>query len=229
MNRDVYPREYYETKYPRVALSPIREGLIRLILKYCKGRGKLLEIGCAKGTFLSALEPFFNELDGVDISAYAISESHKYVTKAETYQCDVEKEYRLKEVIDNRTFDVIVSLHTFEHFEDPRGVLRSCFDLLKDDGHLFLVVPNPKSLLTKVYGVLGRKEACKVFADKTHKCALPKNEWEKLIRQAGFRWEFKGTPFFIINNRFLDRLYPFHYSGFLGETGFELLFVCRKR
>jgi len=164
---------------------------------------------------------------GIDVSDYAISQSYEYVNKARTYQCDVQKEVQLKAILKEQAFDVIVSLHTFEHLENPGAALRTCLDMLKDDGHFFLVVPNPKLWLGKVYALFGRKEYCAVF-EKTHKSVLTRKGWENLLCQAGFRWDFKGRPFFVIKNRFLDKLYPFYYGSFLGETGFELLFICRK-
>jgi len=227
VDKDAYSQEYYEGKQPRGVLSLSNKALIRLILRYCNNRPSLLEIGCAKGAFLAALEPFFDELVGIDVSDYAISQSYEHLAKAKTYQCNVESEEELAGVIKGRTFDVIVSLHTFEHLENPGGVLRTCLKLLKNDGYFFLVIPNPKLWLGKVYALFGRKESCAVF-EKTHESVLTRKGWEDLLRQAGFRWEFRGRPFFVIKNRFLDKLYPFYYSSFLRETGFELLFICRK-
>lgn len=228
MSGDLYSQEYYEGKQPRGVLSLSNKALIRLILQRCDSRSSLLEMGCAKGAFLAALEPFFEELVGIDVSDYAISQRYKYVTKARSYRCDVEKEEQLKEMFKNQTFDVIVSLHTFEHLENPGGVLRTCLNLLKNDGYLFLVVPNPELWLGKVYALFGRKESCAVF-EKTHKSLLTKKAWGHLLHQSGFHWEFKGRPFFVIKNRFLDKLYPFYYTSFLADTGFELLFICQKK
>lgn len=230
MTDDCYTQSYFDGKQPRGILSPIHRALISVILQRCNDRSSILEMGCAKGALLASLEAHFDELVGVDVSPYAIAESRKHTAKAKTYCCNIESEEELARLVgEYREFPVIVSSHTFEHLENPGAVLRRCFNLLKDDGYFFLVVPNPNSLLVRLYGLLGKKHRCKVYADKSHKCVLPREGWEKLLSQAGFTWEFRGTPFFITNSRLLNKVYPFHYSSFLAETGFELLFICQKK
>lgn len=228
MSENIYNQEYYEGNQPRGILSLSNKALISLILRCCSNRYSLLEIGCAKGAFLAALEPFFDELIGIDISDYAIQKSRKISGKAKTYQCDIQDEAHLSDIVKNKTFDVIVSLHTFEHLDNPIIVLRRCRELLKNEGVFFLVVPNPNLWLGNLYNILGKKDSCAVFADDTHASLFTRQKWESLLLEAGFKWEFRGRPFFAIKSKLLDWIYPNYYYNFMAETGYELLFICRK-
>ncbi len=225
--RDQYCQEYFDGKQARGVLTLSNRALADFILKACEARDSLLEIGCAKGAFLRVLEPQFRRSVGLDISGYAIAEARRRLESAEVYQCNAETD-DLNELLGTARFDTIVSLHTFEHFEQPETVLRSCFDLLKRDGTFFLVVPNPNVLWARIYRLVGLQHTCAVFADPTHRSLLTRRGWERLLSEVGFAWTLYGRPIWVVKNRLLHGLYPAYYTRRCAESGFELLFVCNK-
>jgi len=228
MSYMLYNEDYYENHMKRGKLTLSNKALIKLILKESACKQNLLEIGCAKGEVLRCLEPHFDNLTGVDISEYAISQANEILKKTKLIQCDVEKNLLL-DCVPNR-YDVIVSLHVFEHLIDPKAALTDVYSLLEEKGYFYLVVPNPDVIWGKFLDIFNLKYKCAVFSDSTHVSLYSKDEWEMIIQGTGFIVkEFVGRPFFAIKNRFLDKFYPNYYYKFLAKTGYELLFICSKK
>ncbi len=103
--------------------------------KLIKGN-EILEIGSGFGYNLAyiksksdcnveALEPSKSAVDFL-ATEYAIK---GYCTTLEDFKSD-------------KKYDVIIMCHVLEHFEDPKNALRICFDLLKENGLIWIEVPN---------------------------------------------------------------------------------------
>jgi 2-polyprenyl-3-methyl-5-hydroxy-6-metoxy-1,4-benzoquinol methylase len=102
--------------------------------------GNVLDIGCGKGNFLLAFSQKFPKwsLNGVEASKNALSFAKKKLLKADL------REGFFRDGLFDKKFDLIVALDVFEHLEEPVEFLNTIIPNLKDDGYLFLDVPNFK-------------------------------------------------------------------------------------
>lgn len=101
-----------------------------------KRKGRLLDIGCGMGYFLSACRNYGYHVEGFDISddaaLYVQNELKIPVTTGSIR--DVRYE--------NGSFDIIAMWHSLEHCPDPREYLEKARWWLKPGGLLVVDVPN---------------------------------------------------------------------------------------
>lgn len=110
------------------------------IIEKTKKPGKVLDIGCAFGTFLKVADDRKWKVEGVEISKYS-SDMIKKHWKFKVFNGDLEN-FKTKEKYDLITFwDVI------EHTRHPRKNLEKVHKLLKDDGYLLITTDNYRSLI----------------------------------------------------------------------------------
>jgi 2-polyprenyl-3-methyl-5-hydroxy-6-metoxy-1,4-benzoquinol methylase len=116
-----------------------REGLE--LIKSFKHSGRLLDIGCGMGIFLSMAKEKGWEVSGVDISDYAIS----FARERFGLDCFAGK---LKDAkFPDNYFDVITLWDVIEHFEGPLEELEEIKRILADDGIILFDTPNAESLM----------------------------------------------------------------------------------
>lgn len=113
--------------------------------------GKLLEIGCSVGSFLSRAREMGFEVEGCEIDAWAVEECKKQYLKVKSGAFE-ELEY------EEEDFDYIVMTHVLEHFIDPLSALKKIFRILKKDGYLFNYMPDITQCTGKRW--FHFKEAC---------------------------------------------------------------------
>jgi 2-polyprenyl-3-methyl-5-hydroxy-6-metoxy-1,4-benzoquinol methylase len=105
-----------------------------LIQSY-KPSGKLLEVGCARGDFLSVAKTAF-DVFGVEPNPELASESgavapvHRDVIERTPWS----------------DFDVVASFHVIEHVDSPRSFIRASAERLKAGGLMVIETPNIDSL-----------------------------------------------------------------------------------
>jgi 2-polyprenyl-3-methyl-5-hydroxy-6-metoxy-1,4-benzoquinol methylase len=121
----------------RLALLNARWRL-ELIRKLRPG-GKLLEVGCARGDFLSVAREAF-DARGVEPNpnladtAEQIAPVHRDVIERTPWS----------------GFDVVASFHVIEHVDSPRSFIQAAVQRLKADGLLVIETPNIDSLPFRV-------------------------------------------------------------------------------
>jgi len=118
---------------------------LKIIEKYARNKGNLLEIGCSKGYFLQAAAERGWNVTGVDISDHAVEYCKSL--ELDAYKLNISE---LSSI--NKKFDAIVLKHVFEHLPDPVGALKVFHEILKDDGIVFFDVPHAsyyKAILLK--------------------------------------------------------------------------------
>jgi 2-polyprenyl-3-methyl-5-hydroxy-6-metoxy-1,4-benzoquinol methylase len=103
-----------------------------------KPSGRILDVGCGIGLFLSQFSSDRWERYGTDISELAINESRLKGIKVKDYNnaYDYPEKY----------FDVIVFRGSLQHIPEPFSVIIKCIHLLTPGGYLiFLATPNSNS------------------------------------------------------------------------------------
>jgi len=108
-------------------------------------KGKLLDIGCGNGKFLSMMWDLGWEVQGIepDTQAARIAKEHFGVKVVAT---------TLEEAkISDNSFDAITMSHVLEHVADPIALLKECYRVLKPAGRLVIIVPNIESFGHKIF------------------------------------------------------------------------------
>ncbi len=98
-------------------------------------KGRVLDIGCADGSYLDLLKGSKWELCGTDIShasaKTAIENGYKvYIGEVESVD------------IPANSFDLIRMSHVIEHVINPKTTLEKAYHILKPGGHLIIETPN---------------------------------------------------------------------------------------
>ncbi len=128
--------------------APVRfERELRLFRKYCPG-GAVMDVGCSSGAFLFQLRQQFPgcyDLLGTDVSGPALD-------YAESRGIPVARGSFISDIGDDTRFDAITFWAVIEHVDGPKSFLIKAAMLLKPNGLCFVLVPNMKSLATRLLG-----------------------------------------------------------------------------
>ena len=107
-------------------------------------KGKILDIGCGNGEFLSGLQKYGWDTYGVEISPKACEIAKRVginVFCGELFQAKYTSEF----------FDVIVMNQILEHVHSPSSHLKEINRILKPKGLLIISVPNIDSFESKIF------------------------------------------------------------------------------
>jgi 2-polyprenyl-3-methyl-5-hydroxy-6-metoxy-1,4-benzoquinol methylase len=106
--------------------------------------GRLLDVGCGRGIFLSILRENGWEVFGTELSDQAAREAR------ERFGLNVLVGALPSLGLPERTFDVVTLWHVLEHLPDPLPTLREIRRVMRDDGWVILALPNLASWQAKL-------------------------------------------------------------------------------
>ena len=113
--------------------------------------GKVLEIGCGTGDFLSSLNPARYEVVGVETAASRAAEAQRKLAKASLRGAIVPAP--LAEAgLPAETFDLVAMFCTLERTPSPRATLMEASRLLRAGGLAVLETPSLSSLTARLCG-----------------------------------------------------------------------------
>jgi 2-polyprenyl-3-methyl-5-hydroxy-6-metoxy-1,4-benzoquinol methylase len=163
---------YYEQKtlyeiYAREVLNLVQQE---------KQRGKLLDVGCSTGIFLSLAHQQGFEVIGIDVSEVVV----RFVR--EKLKLNVLATDLLKAGFKENMFDVIVFNHVLEHISLLYEVIGKAYSLLKPQGILQLGVPNFDSLPSKI-----RRKRWVNLRPLQHIWCFTPDVLSRLLEKAGFK------------------------------------------
>lgn len=148
---------------------------LRQIKEYHKG-GKLLDLGCGLGYFLNGVKQDKTfDCTGADVSNEAI----EYVDK--TFGIKVVNEEELHQLPDN-SFDIITQWHVMEHVHKLEERMVFLKRVLKEDGTMFIAVPNSGSFDAKYY-----KEYWDGYDVPRHIFHFTRKSFSTLMEKNGFK------------------------------------------
>ncbi|MBF0559337.1 MAG: class I SAM-dependent methyltransferase, partial [Nitrospirae bacterium] len=148
---------------------------IRKIEQY-KKTGRLLDVGCAEGAFLSACSSGSFELYGVEPSEYIFPELKKAVPGANLYNTTL-----LETKFPSNYFDVIVLINTIEHLWNPAEIIDEAHRILKEDGLLMIEIPDAGHWIARL---MGKKWFPVLIPD--HLVFFSKATMNSLLKKTGF-------------------------------------------
>ncbi len=138
--------------------------------------GRLLDVGCAAGFFLSEAAKGGWNAEGIEISSFMAQYARR--SGLRVFEGALE-EY--PECID-AVFDMVTAWDVFEHFRDPRKDLEKIFHLLKPGGYLAMTTPAIDSLPHFLF-----RERWMGFKEEEHLFFFSKKTITTLLVQCGFR------------------------------------------
>ena len=111
---------------------------LRTLLKFCLPPARVLELGCAHGSFVALLRQAGYDATGVEMSPWVVEFGQK------TF--DVPIAVGPLETLDNPpdSMDAIVLMDVLEHLPDPVATMSHCLHLLKPSGLLLIQTPQYK-------------------------------------------------------------------------------------
>jgi 2-polyprenyl-3-methyl-5-hydroxy-6-metoxy-1,4-benzoquinol methylase len=140
---------YIKSNYFAKENSPfniIKKNLANLLkispIEKFKSHGKILDVGCGDGQFLSYLNKNKWDLYGIEPYGYSKTSNNEIKITKGTFE---------KTNLQNNFFDLITFWHVLEHVDNPILVLKESKRILKEDGLLFISIPNSKSLGFKIF------------------------------------------------------------------------------
>jgi 2-polyprenyl-6-hydroxyphenyl methylase / 3-demethylubiquinone-9 3-methyltransferase len=163
-------------KFNPIRISYIKENIIKTF-KINKKKNplknvKILDIGCGGG-LLS--EPMCRL--GAEVTAIDASEKNISVAKLHSKKNNLKIKYICtspEKLETNIKFDVILNMEIVEHVEDINFFLKSCSNLMKKNGIMFVATLN-RTLKSYIFAIVGAEYVLRWLPIGTH-------EWEKFIK-----------------------------------------------
>jgi SAM-dependent methyltransferase len=113
-----------------------------------KSGEKILEVGCATGSFIEKLCNAGFDAEGIEFNSAAVAKAQEKNLPVSS------KDLSALSHSKSSTFDVVCSFQVLEHVSDPAAFIRGCLTLLKPNGRLVICVPNNESFLKYQYNLL---------------------------------------------------------------------------
>ena len=133
---------------------------------------RILDIGCGGGLLSEPLSRMGASVVGIDASNKNIEVAKLHAKKSGlniSYIC------ASPENMQNKTkFDVILNMEIVEHVEDLNLFLKTCSQLLKKDGLMFVATIN-KTLKSYLFAIIGAEYVLRWLPIGTH-------EWERFVK-----------------------------------------------
>ena len=141
----------------------------------------ILDIGCGGGLLSEPMRRLGANVTGIDASIKNIKIAKLHAKKNKlniNYLCTYPEKMKL-----NKKFDVILNMEIVEHVEDVNFFLKSCSNLLKKDGIMFIATLN-RTLKSYFFAIVGAEYILRWLPIGTH-------EWEKFLKPEELTSELK--------------------------------------
>jgi 2-polyprenyl-3-methyl-5-hydroxy-6-metoxy-1,4-benzoquinol methylase len=154
----------------------------------------VLDMGCGNGSFLSLYRDRGWRLYGTDFSPTGIEiakktypDIHFILGDSQTSAADLSREVGL--------VDLVISTEVVEHLYDPKGFLRTAYDVLKPGGMMVVTTPYHGYLKNLAMAITGQMDThFTVLWDHGHIKFWSAKTLTKAVEDAGFRdVQFKGA------------------------------------
>ena len=139
---------------------------------YSLNKLKCLDIGCGGGLLSEPMCRLGANVTAIDASSKNIAIANLHAKKNNlkiNYVCSSPEKLKT-----TKKFDVILNMEIVEHVEDVDFFLKSCANLLKKNGLMFVATIN-KTLKSYIFAIVGAEYVLRWLPIGTH-------EWEKFVK-----------------------------------------------
>jgi 2-polyprenyl-3-methyl-5-hydroxy-6-metoxy-1,4-benzoquinol methylase len=156
---------------------------LAFLKQYTQGKS-LLDVGTGSGLLLHLARDAGYEVEGTDLS--------KHVSETLPAKVGITVHHGAIEQIDfGRKYDIVTMLHVLEHTTDPLSTINRAKEILNQGGFIIVVVPNYRSLDTRIKDTLSRlklkSRPYKHLALGHHNFVFSIKSLERLGEKAGLR------------------------------------------
>lgn len=124
------------------------EQYLDFIKKHTRGES-ILDVGTGSGLLPHLARQAGYEVEGTDLSKH-VSETLRATAGFPVHHGAIE------EITFQRKYDIITMLHVLEHTSDPLSTLLRAKEILNSEGYVMVVVPNYKSVDTRIKDLLSK-------------------------------------------------------------------------
>ncbi len=146
---------------------------------------KILDIGCATGSFLKKCDQYGLKTYGLDFSKKLLKKASKQ-TKAKLHCGSAED----LSVYKDNFFHLLTGFDVIEHLSSPYTFSKEAFRVLKPNGKIILTTPNLNSLGRLIMG-----KKWHGYSDKTHRYLFTPESLSYTLEAVGFKVVKLESPF----------------------------------
>lgn len=183
----IYEKDYFEgathgygyVNYDedKKSMYPVFEKYLKEIQNFTGKKGKLLDIGAAKGSFIKYAKDRGWEVAGVELSEYASANGR-------SSGLDIRTGIVEDAGFSNNSFDAITMFDVIEHLSHPASTLKKAMDLLVSGGVIVINTPDSGSVWARTFGTkwhsLIPPEHLMLFNEKSLRIILKNNGFDFL-------------------------------------------------
>jgi SAM-dependent methyltransferase len=176
-NQDEYRAGRYRAYYEMEQLKKkTAEWRLRYIKNYGTVGNQLLDVGCSVGFFLEVAQDFGFNVEGVELSAEAISIAKDSV-RDKISHADANEHIRKF----GARYDVVTAYDIIEHTQNPKAFLSDLYDALEQKGVVAITAPDTDHFLRYVMG-----GNWSMLQPMQHTFLFSKRSIKDLLIEAGF-------------------------------------------
>ena len=203
---------------PLHVINPLRANYIKE--KTDLTNKNILDVGCGGGLLSEALYDLGGVITGIDAAGPGIEVAKIHAKKNNKNISYFEKTAEVLNKEKSGTFDIVTCLEVLEHVPDPENLVKTCTELLKPGGLLFLstINKNPRSWIT---AIVGAEYIFNILPKGTH-------EFKKFIKPSELASYVRNANAELIETKGMFYNPITHKANLNNDLGVNYLMYARK-